>query len=348
MRFIKPWCILVVLFCLTAVACAGAAEVTALWEEHGYADWQVLCGSMLEDRETSYAFLITESGGERSLTGLQWSTGASDVRIESYGSCGLALEEAVSITALNEGSNPIDRRFVLRMADGSSWEFVSTFRSGWRVYRYTGPDGFVCTLNSGRLSTPSAQAVVAQSSWLGNWPDLSRFPKSEKEAAVFARQCWESTGGRSLVWGAHLRQKPSASSQSLGKVHVALAEVLEEKPGSNLPWYRVKIGSVTGWVSGPYVVSPLDTESFAHNGSLGIPWAKPIEACDLCSAMNERETIRTLPAETFLQVLAQTESGWAYVLATNEPRDFSLSAEGEHGYVRLEAIEIHSPWNALQ
>lgn len=346
MRFIKPWCILAMLLCLTVFPCAGAVEITDLLKEHGYADWQVICGSVLEDNETSYAFLITESGAERSLTGMQWD--ASGVCVEPYGACGLVLEEAVSITALNEGSHPIDRRFVLQMADGSSWEFVSTFRSGWRVYRYNGPDGFVCTLNSGRLSTPAAQAVIPQSSWLGNWPDLSSFPKSEKEAAFFARQCWESTDGRSLVWGAHLRQKPSASSQSLGKVHVALAQVLEEKPGTHQPWYRVKIGSVTGWVSGPYVVSPLDPETFAHNGSLGIPWAKTIEACDLHSTMDERETIRTLPAGTFLQVLAQAESGWAYVLATNEPRDFSLSADGTYGYVRLETIEIHSPWNALQ
>ena len=341
----KRWLILLVLLGVMAASCAGAEEIRALLDDSGYADVQVICAGTLEHGETGYAFLISESGGEHSLTGMQWD--ASGVSVESYGSCGLKLDEAVSIRVLVEGSNPIDRRFVLEMADGSAWEFVCTFRSGWHVYRYTGPDGFVCTLNSGRLSTASSQAAIPQSSWLGNWPDLSRFPKSETEAAVFARNCWESTGGRSLVWGANLRQEPSGSSKSLGKVHVALAEVLEEKPGKNLPWYRVRIGTAEGWVSAPYVVTPIDVESFAHNGSLGIPWAVSTAECELYGAMDGRECVRVLAEGTFMQVLAQT-GDWAYVLVTDEPQDFSPSADGVYGYVRVGEVEMYSPYGSSQ
>ena len=160
-------------------------------------------------------------------------------------------------------------------------------------------------------------------------------------------QCWEGVNDRCLVWGANLRVKPTSSSRSLGKYHVALAEVLEEKPGKQLPWYRVRIGNAEGWVSGPYAVEPIDQEGFAHNGSLGIPWAEAQAACSLYASMNESDVLLTLRSQTFMQVLAQTEDGWAHVLVTDRAQDFSLFASGTYGYVRTDAILLHSPWNAF-
>ena len=367
----RHWFILFVLFCLLFTSAAGAANakehmlnfsngcpshIRSMLDANGFADAQVVCGASIEleaydergmPAEVSNAFLITRQDGRRSLTGLSWVIGTPNVRIESYGPCGLDLDKAVSMTAVISGNSPINRRFVLLMEDRSQWEFVSTFKSSWRVYRYTGPDGFVCTLNSGRLNTDPHYFYLPCSAWLGNWPDLSRFPASAEDASNFMGQCWEGVNDRSLVWGANLREKPTGSSRSLGEYHVALAEVLDQKPGKAQPWYRVRIGNAEGWMSGPYVVDPIDQEGFAHNGSLGIPWAETQAECPLYASMDKNSSLFTLPAQAFMQVLAQTEDGWAHVLVTDQPQDFSLSAPGTYGYVRTDALSLHSPWNAF-
>jgi len=361
----------IVLLCLLLAAAAYAGELTEktmnfgadapdfirqMLSENGYADASVVCGALIEregydernaPNEVSTAFLITERGGQRELTGIQWAIGTSNVHMESYGSCGLDLDDAVSINAIIDGSSPINRRFALRLKDGSVWEFLSTYQSSWRFYQYIGPDGFVCRLNSGRMNTDSHYFYVPCSAWLGNWPDLSRFPTSDEEASDFMGQCWAGVNDRCLVWGANLRTKPTGSARSLGQYHVALAEVLEEKPGKQLPWYHVRIGNAEGWISGPYVVSPTDQEGFAFNGSLGIPWAQAQTDCPLYAAMSDKNALMILPPQTFMQVLAYTEDGWAHVLVTDRPQDFSLAALGTYGYVRLDSIALHSPWTAF-
>ena len=328
------------------------SHIREMLDENGYANAQVVLGASIEREaydqqgrpmEVSTAFLITEQKGQRSLTGICWVIGTPDVHIESYGERGLDLKKAVSLTALIDGSSPINRRFALRMEDGSEWEFLSTEQSGWRVYRYTGPDGFACMLNGGRLRAGNHYYYLPHSGWLGNWPDLSLFPKSAEEASNFMGLCWEGISDRCLVWGANLRTEPTGSSKSLGKYHVALGEVLGEKPGKNQPWYHVRIGNAEGWMSGPYVVDPVDQEGFAFNGSLGIPWAEAQAECTLHASMDADDVLLTLPENTFMQVLAQTEDGWLHVLATGKPQDFSLSASGTYGYVSTDAAEIHSP-----
>ena len=363
----------ILLWCLLAVCCAYAQEtaeqvmdfgtdvpahIRRMLDENGYADAQVVCGASIEreaydergmSREVSTALLITEEAGQRAITGLQWvigPNGPGSAMAESFGSCGLELNSAVCVNAVVDGSSPINRRFALHMADGSSWELLTTYKSSWRVYRYTGPDGFVSTLNSGRLRADNHYFYLPHSGWLGNWPDLSAFPQNAEEASNFMGRCWEGVNDRSLVWGANLRGKPTSSSRSQGEYHVALAEVLEEKPGKQLPWYRVRIGNAEGWMSGPYVVAPNDQEGFAFNGSLGIPWAEAAGECSLYDAMNPDSSLLTLPAHTFMQVLAQTEDGWAHVLVTDCPQDFSLSAPGTYGYVRLDDVVLYSPWSA--
>lgn len=329
------------------------AHIRQMLDANGYADASVVCGASIERErydernmpvEASTAFLIIQQDGQRSLTGLRWIKGTATVSVESCGDCGLDLDSDISLAAVVDGNNPINRRFALRMEDGSSWEFVSTEQGSWRVYRYTGPDGFACTLNGGRLRAGNHYFYLPHSGWLGNWPDLSAFPQSAEEASNFMGQCWEGINDRALVWSANLRLKPTGSSRSLGKYHVALAEVLDEKPGKTLPWYHVRIGNAEGWVSGPYVVDPTDQEGFAFNGSLGIPWAETRAECALHAAMDNSSPLLTLPAKTFMQVLAQTEDGWAHVLVTDQPQDFSLSAEGTYGYVRTEFIDLHTLW----
>ena len=48
-----------------------------------------------------------------------------------------------------------------------------------------------------------------------------------------------------------------------------------------------------------------------------------------------------------VKVLERTGDGWAHVLVTDQPQDFSLSAPGTYGYVRTDALSLHSPWNAF-
>ena len=327
-------------------------HIREMLDANGCAEMQVVCGASIErerydergaSAEVSTAFLIIERNDQRSLTGLNWVIGTSNVHVESYGSLGLDLSKAVSMEAVIDGSSPINRRFALRMEDGAAWEFVSTEQSSWRIYRYTGPDGFVCTLNSGKLRAGEHYYYLPHSGWLGNWPDLSRFPKSAEEASNFMGQCWEGVNDRSLAWGANLREKPTGSSRSLGKYRIALAEVLEEKPGKNQPWYHVRIGNAEGWMSGPYVVDPIDQEGFAFNGSLGIPWAETKTECSLHASMDTADVLLALPSQTFMQVLSQTEDGWLHVLVTDQPQDFSLSAPGTYGYVHADCVVLHSP-----
>jgi len=316
--------------------------IRQMLDDHGFSDARVVCGAMIGGEE-SCAFLVAQGGTGREVIGLRWTENTGKAAVDSFGSCGLELAGAPSVTTLIEGEHPVGRRFVLGLENGDRYEFVSAFAGGWNLYRYTNADGFCCTLNSGRMYTEQSDCFVPCSAWLGNWPDLGLFPKNEKEVAAFALSRWEGIHGRSLVWGAHLREKPTSSSRSLGRLHVVLAEVLEQKPGKTHPWYRVRIGQTEGWVSGPYVVDAGESRNFAFNASLGTPWAVTRAECMLYSAADGGEASGMLPAGTFMQVLAEAENGRALVLVTDEPQNFRLDAPGRSGYVRMEDVEIHQP-----
>ena len=52
--------------------------------------------------------------------------------------------------------------------------------------------------------------------------------------------------------------RSEATSAGLGRYHVALAQVLDQEPGTEVPWYHVQVGGTQGYVSGRYVSFPED------------------------------------------------------------------------------------------
>jgi hypothetical protein len=149
---------------------------------------------------------------------------------------------------------------------------------------------------------------------------------------------WQAvlTDGRAMINGANLREKPTAASRSLGKYINALGEVLEQQPGKNQPWYRVRIGETEGWVSGPYVTFPEEGVRYALR--YGSEYAIAVQETLLLRNPGSGDTVRRLTAGTAMQVLADTGEDWLHVLVTEGGLTLRPEAKGVYGYIPAEAV----------
>lgn len=323
-------------------------SIITLLREHGYADRSIVCGAaMIRERyddhgmpmDWSMAALIVEAGQQRQFLGLQWIIGTDRVVIETNDMLGMELNAVIAIVPTMEGESPIHQLFSVRMLDGSSYDLYTGFGNSWSLYRYTSPAGEKIALLGGEFDLGGERHYTLTNGWLKNPNAILDFPKSHVEAREIATQSWEgvTADGRALVWGANLREEATASSRSLGKYTAALAEILDEKPGKTHPWYHVRIGETTGWVSGAYVSFVEDKKDFAAHDS-GLEYATVLRQTALYRCMDSNEVTMQLSPQVQMQVLAYTEDGWLHVLVTEGGLNLHLDADGVYGYVRSEDV----------
>lgn len=322
------------------------ADIRRLLEERGHRQTAVICGAaMLDDAEEkeasqrwNAAVLLAEAENSRFLMALQWLADGSAVQLDEYAMQGIDLWAVTDVQPVVEGLELYRRRFALRFADGSAYELFSGFGSFWRVYGYQSPEGEHITLLGGELCLNGEYHPVPYEAWLGDPMAAAGFPRSEEEARLLLEQRWQAvlTDGRAMINGANLREKPTASSRSLGKYINALGEVLEQRPGKHQPWYRVRIGGTEGWVSGPYVTYPEDRQRYA--GRYGSEYAVAVREAALLRLPQGGETVMQLAPGTAMQVLADTGEGWLHVLVTEGGLTLRPEAKGVYGYIPAEAV----------
>ncbi len=135
-----------------------------------------------------------------------------------------------------------------------------------------------------------------------------------------------------VVVGAHLREKTSTRSASLGQLKPgAIVRVLDTVPGDPREWCHVRAGDLKGYVSAEYVHQD-DFSALLRNPPL------PVARIDRATALKTRasgasETVMTLKAGYKMHVMA-TLDDWYYVCIPSGEPDWMMDINGAYGYVR--------------
>ena len=203
--------------------------------------------------------------------------------------------------------------------------------------------------SAGQAATVSYTPVLLPL-FLDFW-DISAFPRTE--AAFYEAEGDVLPDGLGVVTGVRLRRETSTRSDILGDYFGGVpVEVLEELPGDPDPWYRVRIGSIEGYMSSRYVDFPGSpcTMSPLQN-SVALP---PMAAVTVDTALKAGtgwfdKTLADLPAGTRLRVLAE-QGDWLHVTVADGPMGWLALTDGlEDGYVkaadvRMAATEAQLDW----
>ncbi|MBQ8312099.1 MAG: hypothetical protein IJX84_02685 [Clostridia bacterium] len=156
----------------------------------------------------------------------------------------------------------------------------------------------------------------------------AEFPNTREKLQALDNAPWSGIGG-TYVHTANLREQPTGRSRSLGVYRWAIGEKLGSVPGTEWPWYQLRIGDTVGWMSGSYV---MDDHGQA-----------PPPAVAQCSGeislylSPDGEVKQTLPAGTVMQILADCD-GWYHVVLPEEEGTWHLAASGTFGYVRMSDV----------
>ncbi len=163
------------------------------------------------------------------------------------------------------------------------------------------------------------------------------FPKT----AAQCRAAMETTAAVPQGYGVssyvHLRQKPSSRATDLGMYRLGtLVQVLGTEPGSNFPWYHVRIGTVEGYMSGNYVdyyddlrsVSPSAVANLAIT-TVGVALKKTTNSF--------AQTVEELPAGTVVRVLANSGS-WLHISIPQSAEDWLMQPDEISGYISADAV----------
>ena len=330
--------------------------VRSLMDGHGLGDARCVCGAALEEEPmagdgnadgqlfTSSALMVVERGGAYALVGLRWEPGGSNARVEDFGALGLPLGEGCAVSPLwDENTRLCDFELLLPTEGGEErWRLGCHRISGWQVREYTDTAGRRTAFAlSGGVEMDGERFVVPVKTWLAERTRLDSLPLTADEARWLeeeSRAAFEGTD-LCLVWGANLRTEPTSRSRSLGMYHVALAQVLGQKPGTEAPWYHVRVGETEGYVSGRYVAFPADWANFVRRASVPCPVAET-DGGPLMADMDGGGAPCTLEAGRRLLVLAETEDGWLHVFVPEDDLDGTLDQPGTYGYLRREDVTL--------
>ena len=330
--------------------------VRSLMDGHGLGDARCVCGAALEEEPmagdgnadgqlfTSSALMVVERGGAYALVGLRWEPGGSNARVEDFGALGLPLGEGCAVSPLwDENTRLCDFELLLPTEGGEErWRLGCHRISGWQVREYTDTAGRRTAFAlSGGVEMDGERFVVPVKTWLAERTRLDSLPLTADEARWLeeeSRAAFEGTD-LCLVWGANLRTEPTSRSRSLGMYHVALAQVLGQKPGTEAPWYHVRVGETEGYVSGRYVAFPADWANFVRRASVPCPVAET-DGGPLMADMDGGGAPCVLEAGERLLVLAETEDGWLHVFVPEDDLDGTLDQPGTYGYLRREDVTL--------
>ncbi len=158
--------------------------------------------------------------------------------------------------------------------------------------------------------------------------DADDFPCNLEKLAMGA-EAWERIEANLDTYyaqGANLREKPTGKSRSLGVYRGAVAEKLDAAPGTQHPWYKLRIGDTVGWMSGKYVIC---------GEKMMTPPAVARCNADTSLYLSPGDQVKqTLPAGTAVHIIADCD-GWYHVVLPREDITWKLDGQGTYGYVRM-------------
>lgn len=321
--------------------------VCTVLQKHGYGDARCLNGLALErlvletpeGQENAWrmsdALVAVESGGVRTVLGLQWSEKPGISRLTDLGAMGIAWD-AVQWRFADAGMHTVDYEWTI---GERSYRLAVTGENLWYVKACGDVEwnpGMGCFLLDGAwLPTP----------WTGCLKCLGRldaFPDTAEAARETALEAWgDCASGQMMTICANLRAEPTGTSESLGVYHASgvPAQRLGMVQGAWAPWYQVRVGETVGWCSSPYAQPVEDIAQLVQE-----PSPDPLPA----AAVRREILLRTAPdgpACTKLepgvrvQVLAECADGWLHVAVPGCALNRWISPDGVFGYLRSDEVE---------
>lgn len=297
---------------LLAVVRSGKAVLIGGWGDDG--QWKVCVetDSFFRPEEIQDITVLPAEGGEEVL----WGIPACHAVL-----CG---EE---IWRMNIGWDARIEPYALEMCgDDGTRTFVRTYSSGMDVHEIRGD--IHADKGSWRCADPYRLAAWKREDYPTNAEEAQRYAQ-EHQPVLEADQAYIS--------GVNLREKPTGSSRSLG-IYSARVTVLGSQPGTQAPWYRVRVGDTEGWVSGQYLLdgSQFDARLYSLSAASVVP----------ARALCETPLFRQPDGEAFAQLLPgalmhvlEEQDGWLHVILPKEGELAPLvDWDGVYGYVRADAV----------
>lgn len=142
-----------------------------------------------------------------------------------------------------------------------------------------------------------------------------------------------------VLGGVHLRQETSSRSKDLGMfIPGVIAQRLSVESGDPYPWYRVRVGTLEGYVAGNYVHECI---SQIHRADLPVAVATAPLALKEHTGLFAADTAQVEQGTT-MHVL-MNDGTWSYVcIPTQQPAGMWMDPEGTFGYVKNELLRIGS------
>lgn len=308
-------------------------------------------GQMMQD----VALLALDHEGAAMLAALVWDDGW---QVRPVSETFLRRERDFGITVLSDevwcGS---PERCFLAVTYGEEAYLLSGGLSPWELIYYQRLDGqgggTIIRYDLGTVKVRTLGEVLPKEAYWTNTGFLlpvyvECISADDYPVTRSALEAWSAAHplavaqGEGYVSGANLRQKATSSSRSLGMLTKTRVAVLDSAPGRDLPWYRVRIGGVEGWVSGNYCATPgnpfMDEQDAYRTANLLTPVARVLEDASLLNAPDGTQ-LTVLPAGTMAHVLTQ-DSDWLLVNVPSGEITWEDWAGGTVGFIRRNQAEV--------
>ncbi len=192
-----------------------------------------------------------------------------------------------------------------------------------------------CTVQDGKYATEE-HGHCSFSSRLTAW-SMEAYPQSLAQMRAYIEENQPRLEpGLAYISGVNLREQPTGKSRSRGE-YSARVQVLGSEPGTQAPWYHVRLGDTEGWVSGDYLIdgSQYDVRYFGTAAMTAAP-ARANGDVALRRAP-DGESKLTLSAGTMMHVLAERD-GWLHVIVPRGAITAHPDWDGTYGYVRASEV----------
>ena len=166
---------------------------------------------------------------------------------------------------------------------------------------------------------------------------MENFPKTVAEAQIFLLDHVPDLGeDEAFLCGGNFRERPTGASSSMGK-YSAKAQILGSQMGKSEPWYNVRVGDLTGWVSGNYVVqSSYDVVNY-YGCASGVRKVARANSTLTLRNLPDGEAVATVEAGTLMHVIIENE-GWVHVIVPRGEISWLTDWDGMYGFVRTDEV----------
>ncbi len=173
--------------------------------------------------------------------------------------------------------------------------------------------------------------------WMDYLADVTEFPTTRADAetldkAALSVSVSNEAAGHGYTVGSNLRREATSKSESLGlySAEVPLTLTGEEKPGTQLPWYQVRIGDTLGWMSANYVrYFPIQ--------DYPVPLGRTADGCPMYTHPGDAQPLQQLEPGATFHILTEYK-GMYHICIPQGELSWDVDRNGVYGYIPVEGV----------